>query len=277
MMRQEVRFWLIHVFYLFFFIFLVHRVLFISSSMWEQTVSYALYPFLKIHTNIASSLQRQSDRKKSVEELQKEVQVLSIEQTLLRARIAQLEAQQIFIEQSHEVVDFAQRYDDTKRTLSTVLLYYSCPQEDVIYIDGGRNCGFNKDDVVIYQNVLVGRIIEPYSWYSKVVLITDQRCRVSAGVGSDLLGVSCGKNNGEFDLCFVPHYKKVEVGDLVISTGQGLMYPQGFVIGVVQSVSTDLVSHQITLKPYVDMQRVSHVYVFRKQNVELQQPVVTID
>jgi len=273
MMRQEVRFWLIHVFYLFFFVFLVHRVLFISSSMWEQTVSCALYPFLKVHTNIARSLQQQADHKKTVQQLQQEVQILSVEQTLLRARLAQMEAQQIFIAQSQEVVDFAQRYDDTQRSLASVLLYYSCPQEDVIFIDGGRNRGFNKDDVVIYQNVLIGRVIETYAWYSKVALVTDQRCRVSAIVGSDSAGVSCGKNNGEFDLCFVPHYKKVEVGDLVVSTGQGLMYPQGFVVGVIASVSTDLVSHQIVLKPYVDMQRVTHVYVFKKLSAEL--PVST--
>ncbi len=264
MMRQEVRFWLIHVFYLFFFIFLVHRVVFVSSSMWEQTVSYALYPILKIQTNITRSLQQQADRKKSVEELEQEVQTLLIEQTLLRARLAQMEAQQIFIAQSQEVIEFADRYDDTHKSLASVLLYYSCPQEDVMFIDGGRDRGFNKDDVVIYQNVLIGRVIETYPWYSKVALVTDQRCRVSAIVGSDASGVSCGKNNSEFELCFVPHYKKVEVGDLAMSTGQGLMYPQGFVIGVIASVTTDLVSHQIVLKPYVDMQRVTHVYVFKK-------------
>lgn len=264
MMRQEVRFWLLHVFFLFFILFLIHRIIFISSGFWEQTISYVVYPFIKVQTNIAQSIQQKADNKKTKEELQAEIDQLLIERSLLRARLGQLEAQQVMLEQSQEVVDFAQRYDHAAKTLSTVLFYYRSPKEDVMFIDGGMNKGFAKDDVVICQNSLVGRIIEIYPWYSKVAVVTDQRCRVSAMVGRDTYGVVCGKNNGGLELSFVPHYQKVEVGDIVISTGQGLMYPQGFVLGIVQDVLTDLVSHQINVKPYLDMDQVRHVYVFKK-------------
>lgn len=267
MMRQEVRFWFVHVFYALFILFLLHRVLFVTSSFFEQTTSYVMYPFLKIQNNIAHSVQQKSEDKRSRQELEQEVSILRIEQTMLRARLAQLEAQQVLLQQTQEMVDFGRRYDQQTKTLSTVLLQYLSPKEDVIFIEGGANKGFAKDDVVVYHNVMIGRLIEIYPWYSKVALITDQRCRISAAVGTQTFGVVCGKNNGELELCFVPHYQKVERGDLVFSTGQGLIYPQGFALGVVDSVQTDLVSHHIVLKPYVDTQHVKHVYVFAKQSV----------
>ncbi len=264
MLRQEIRVWLIHVFYLFFILFLLHRIFFVSTGFLEKTASCVTYPFLKIHTAIAQSLQQQADHKKSVSLLQSEIDQKTIENTLLKERLSQLEAQQIFIEQSQEIRDFAQRYTDDNKTIARVLLHYTTPQEDIIFIEGGHNKNFVKDDIVVYLNALVGRIMEVHAWYSKVALVTDKRCRVAGIVGKNGEGISCGKNNKEYDFCFVPHYKPVVVGDLVISSGHGLVYPQGFVIGMVKSVTTDLVSHHIELQSYVDVSSISYVYILKK-------------
>lgn len=267
MVRQEVRWWLLRIFYLFFFLFIINRIFFVSSGMVEQTVSCIMYPFLKIHANIVRMRQGQSDHKKSVEELQQQLNLMTIEQTMLKAKIAQFQAQQIFIQESRELVEFAQRYDQHQMSMAKVLLCYDCPQEDVMFIEGGFNRRYMKDDIVVYKNALIGRIIEVYPWYSKVALVTDQRCRVSSIAGFEGEGISCGKNNNHLELCFVPHYKTVQVGDIVISTGHGLMYPSGFTIGIVQSISTDLVSHTIHLKPYYTLAQIPYVYVLLKHEV----------
>lgn len=265
-MRQEVKFWTIHVFYVLFVLFLINRIFFSSQGVTERTVSYALYPFFKIHTTIVHAVHQKSEHRQNLEALQKELDSLYVQYDVLKGRVAQLESQQLFVEQSQEVVDFAHRYTVEHKKIAKVLLCYESLQEDAIFIEGGTDKGFAKDDVVVYQNALIGRIIEVYSWYSKVALITDQRCKISAQASEDAAGICCGKNNKRLDFCFVPHFKKVVVGDIVTSTGQGLMYPQGFAVGTVLKVTTDLVSHQIELKPYFDMKNVSYVYVFTKQN-----------
>lgn len=281
MMRQEVRFWVVHLFYLLFFLFLINRLFFFSSGVAERTVSFVLYPFFKIHTTIASSIHQKSQNRQDILSLQAELDILHIQNDLLHGRLAQMQAQQLFIEQSSELVSFAMRYDVDKKEVAKVLLVFISPQEDIIFIDGGSNKGISKDDVVVYQNALIGRVVEVFSWYSKVALITDRRCKISAqGTGDSLdmqplvemsagcssiaSGICCGKNNNKLELCFVPHFKKVNVGDLVTSTGQGLMYPLGFALGIVQKVSTDLVSHNIELKPFFDINHISYVYVFTK-------------
>lgn len=267
MVRQEVRWWLLRVFYLVFSLFIINRIFFVSSGMMEQAVSCLMYPFLKVHANIVGLRQHQLNQKKTVEELQKELDLMTIEQQVLRAQVAKFQAQQIFIEQTKELIEFAQRYDQDRTSIAKVLLSYSCPQEDVIFIEGGRNRGYGKDDIVVYKNALIGRIVELYPWYSKVAVVTDQRCRVSSMAGLEAEGISCGKNNSALELCFVPHYHHVEVGELVVSTGHGLMYPSGFTIGVVQSVATDLVSHTITLKPYYDISSIQYVCVLLKNQI----------
>ncbi len=282
MMRQEVRFWVVHLFYLLFFLFLINRLFFFSSGVAERSVSCLLYPFLKIHRTIATSIHQKSEHRQNLASLQQELDGLYVQHDLLKGHVAQLQAQQLFIQQSEEVVSFSRRYDQEHKVIAKILLVHVSPQEDIIFIDGGCNKNISKDDVVVYQNALVGRVVEVFSWYSKVALITDQRCKISAQAVSDgspevllgdssggnssrAFGICCGKNNKNLEFCFVPHFKKVVVGDLVISTGQGLMYPQGFALGVVQSVTTDLVSHHIELKPFFDINRMSYVYVFTKQ------------
>ena len=266
-LRQEVRFWLLQVFYFCFLLFIINRIFFVSSGMMEQMVSFVSYPFLKVQNNISKSLKSQSDYKKSIEDLYQQIDQMIMYQELLKERVAQLEAQQNFMLQSQELIEFQSRYDKQSMSLAKVLLQYNCPQEDVIFIDGGKNRSYARDDIVIYKNALVGRIIEVYPWYSKVACITDQRCKIASVIGVDGHGISSGKNNNNLELNFIPHYKPVTVGDLAISSGNGLVFPQGFIVGVVQSITTDLVAHKITLKPYFDLSQVPYVYVLFKGNM----------
>ena len=273
-MRQEVRVGVVRLFYILFFLFLVNRIFFFSIGVTEKTFSYFLYPFLKIHKNIIESINQKAERRHDVQALQQELDGLYVQHDVLKGRIAQLQAQQAFIDQSAEVVNFAKRYDAQNKKLAKILLVATNSFEDIMFVDGGKNVNIHKDDVVVYQNALIGRVIEVLPWYSKVALITDQRCKISAQACYDeaLLGtneqdhvaqgICCGKNNNQLEFCFVPHFKKVVEGDLVISTGQGLLYPQGFVLGIIQKIKTDLVSHYIQLRPYVDVNKISYVYIF---------------
>lgn len=264
MIRQEIRVWLIHLFYVFFFLFLINRIFFPSSGMAERSMSYVLYPFFKIHANLTQSLQQQAQDRQTLQGMHKELSCLRIENDLLKGRIAQLQAQQYFIDDTRELVDFARGYEIENKQVAKILWSCCSPQEDIIFIDGGSNKNCLKDDIVVYKNAIIGRIVEVYPWYSKVALITDLRCRIAARVGDDASGICCGKNNKELELSFVPHYKPVMVGDIVFSTGQGMVYPQGFALGVVQSVVTDLVSHTIVVKPQFEIANISYVYVLHK-------------
>lgn len=273
LIRQEIRLWLIHLFYVLFFLFLIHRLFFPSFGMAERCMSFVCYPFFKIHATLTHSLTKQAQDRQSIQELTQELDVLSLQNHVLKGRIAQLEAQQLFLDQTAELRNFAQRYTVEQKSIAKILMCACSAQEDIIFIDGGVNKNFAKDDIVVYQQALIGRVIEVQSWYSKVALITDQRCKVAGqlsplpdAVATDAgaCGVCCGKNNQQLQFCFVPHFKPVTVGQTVISSGQGLIYPQGFELGIVTDVKTDLVSHQIQVQPMFDIHHISYVYVLHK-------------
>ncbi len=273
LIRQEIRTWLIHLFYVLFFLFLIHRLFFPSFGMAERCMSFACYPFFKIHATLTHSLSKQAQNRKSIHELVQELNIISLQNDLLKGRVAQLEAQQIFLDQTLELRNFAKRYAVEQKSIAKILMCACSAQEDIIFIDGGVDKNFAKDDIVVYQQALIGRVIEVYPWYSKVALITDSRCKVAAQLTplsdtflTDALarGVCCGKNNQKLSMCFVPHFKSVSVGQTVISSGQGLIYPQGFELGIVRDVQTDLVSHTIQVQPMFDIEHVSYVYVLHK-------------
>ncbi len=241
--------------------------------MGQRCMSFVCYPFFKIHATLTNSLTKQAQDRKSIYELTQELDVMKLQNDLLKGRIVQLEAQQLFLDQTLELRNFAQRYEVLQKSLSKILMCACSAQEDIIFIDGGSNKNFAKDDIVVYEQALIGRVIEVYPWYSKVALITDSRCKVAAQlaplpetVNADLnvCGVCCGKNNQQLQLCFVPHFKPVAVGQTIISSGQGLIYPQGFALGHVRDVQTDLVSHKIQVQPMFDINTISYVYVLNK-------------
>ena len=265
MIRQEIRLWLIHGFYILFFLFLIHRLFFPSFGMAERCMSFILYPFFKIHLHMNQSVRQQSIEHKTIQSLKNELEVLYVQHDVLKGRLIQLQAQQRLIEQTKELVDFSVRYDTQNKYLAKILMCSCGPYEDIIFIDGGKNHNIVKDDIVVYQNALIGRVIQVFPWYSKVALISDKRCRIAAEVSHGVKGICCGQNNKVLSLDFVPHFKPVQVGDLVMSTGQGLMYPHGFALGIVLNVKTDLVAHDIQLQSVFDITSISYVYVLHKE------------
>ncbi len=264
MIRQEIRLWLIHSFYIIFFLFLIHRLFFPSFGMTERCMSSILYPFFKIHLQVTQSLRQQSIEHKTVQSLKDELEVLYVQYDVLQGRLMQLQAEQRLFEQTKELIDFAARYNMQNKYLAKILMCSCGPYEDIIFIDGGKNHNVMKDDIVVYQNALIGRVIQVFSWYSKVALISDKRCRVAAEVSDGVQGICCGQNDKTLSLDFVPHFKPVHVGDIVTSTGQGLMYPRGFALGIVSAVKTDLVAHVVEVQSVFDIANISYVYVLHK-------------
>lgn len=263
-MEQIKRIDSIYLFYLVFFLFMINRLFFFSPGVAEQTVSCLLYPFLKIQSVLLYPFTSSLSQMRYVSTMQNKIDELVEQNQTLQAKLIEHLAAANFSEQTEELIRFSRRYAVDKKKLVKVLLSVFSDKEDVFIIEGGANEKIQKDDVVVYQNMLIGRVIEVYQWYSKVALITDRRCKISAQCKEGVEGVFSGKNNNRVELNFIPHFKKIELGEMILSTGNGLVYPQGFGLGQVVSIKTDNVSHSVEAKTLVDLSTVSYVYIFSK-------------
>lgn len=118
--------------------------------------------------------------------------------------------------------------------------------------------------VVTGGAVLVGRVIRVSLHTSQVRLITDPGSSVAAILQqSRANGLLVGRPDGSLRMVYIPQEEQVPVGDVVLTSGLGGLFPRGLVLGqVLQVVRQDFALFQeAVVHPAVDYRRVEWVLV----------------
>jgi rod shape-determining protein MreC len=106
-----------------------------------------------------------------------------------------------------------------------------------VIIDMGKSEGASVGLPVLSGGGIVGRIVEIYPHYAKVMLIVDRDSGADAMVQrTRVRGILQGKGGNRCSLEYVPKNADVEVGDLVLASGLGGIYPAGQTFGRVSQV-----------------------------------------
>lgn len=106
-----------------------------------------------------------------------------------------------------------------------------------LVIDSGRDAGLLPDMPVVTGRGLVGRVIEVNPTSAKVMLINDPRSSVAALVQrSRAAGLVKGQVDGSIIMDEIGRDEDVQVGDIVLTSGLGEVFPKGIVIGQVSEV-----------------------------------------
>ena len=100
-------------------------------------------------------------------------------------------------------------------------------------VNRGSLDGIAMDSAVLAPTgVAIGRIIYVTPWTSTVQLITNPQSAVGAKVvRTSARGVAHGAGDGTLDLDYVTSLADVEVGDIVVTSGDDAIYPPGLEIG----------------------------------------------
>jgi rod shape-determining protein MreC len=133
-----------------------------------------------------------------------------------------------------------------------------------ILIDAGRRSGIKPGMIVLTERGLVGQAIDVMETTSKVLLITDPLSAVNSVLQtSRATGMVRGDVGGQLYLDQVPQEATIEIGDIVLSSGLGGVFPRGLVIGQVTDVQKqDLEMFQrATLRPTVDFNKLEVVLI----------------
>ena len=100
-------------------------------------------------------------------------------------------------------------------------------------IDVGSNRGVRIGNPVINEHGLVGRISGVSGSVARVLLVTDVASQVPIVVGrTDARAIMRGDGSGNPRLEFVRGEDAIEVGDRILSSGDGGLIPRGLPIGV---------------------------------------------
>lgn len=109
--------------------------------------------------------------------------------------------------------------------------------------------------VVVEDGIIVGIVENARRQTSIVRLITDQRSRVASRISdSDTIGVCEGKNGSLLALSFIPQHIKLDVNDMVLTSGLEDGIPQGLVVGLITEITGNDTDpfQSATVEPIVD-------------------------
>ena len=201
-------------------------------------------------------------------------QELLLENAELLNRITQLEEAGRQYEQLKEAFSLKDKFDQYEIIGSRILTREIGSWFDVIRIDAGTRDGISVSEtssfaVVNAQSQLVGRVLSADLVSGKVLPLLHQGFTVSGkinAVNGALLRV-----RGDLDLklrglCLVdqiPANTVLQVGDEIITSGSGGLFPAGIPIGRIAAIidQDERNQRQAYLQPYADLESLSTVFI----------------
>lgn len=104
-----------------------------------------------------------------------------------------------------------------------------------VYI--GENSPVEKGQIAISDKGVVGRVEDVGSRYAKIALINNINSKISVMVEkSRVRGMMVGQNDVWPDLVFLPLDAELNIGDRVITSGIGGVFPVGLPVGKIASI-----------------------------------------
>jgi len=241
-------------------IFVVGRFLMQQSPQFaNQCCACVMYPFLVVQHRIIEPMRHWHIEKRRIQELEQRIGELLSECSELQAAVIALKAEIGFFDMTKELINFKKRYDGDDAIVAQIITKNFTDREHYFLIDAGKRHGVRQNMVACYKNCLLGRVVEVFPWYSKVVAITDNRCKVAAYCAkTQATGIHEGTRDLDATaLNFVSHLSAITKGDYIISSGEGHVFPRGFGLGEIVSSKHDGLFHCIKVKPFVDLKTIN--------------------
>lgn len=139
-----------------------------------------------------------------------------------------------------ELLNASARVDDTV-LVADVIGVTPDPFAHEVIVDKGSRDNVSIGQAVLDANGLMGQVVQVNEFTSRVLLISDSSHAVPVqvnrnGARANLLGTG---DTDSLDLVHVPETSDIRVGDLLVSSGLGGVFPKGYPVARVTAVSHD--------------------------------------
>ena len=161
----------------------------------------------------------------------KQLAALEAQNEELKARLAELEEAELENQRLQALVQFADE-NDLASLGARVIGQPTSTWEGVFTINRGSVDGVEPGMPVVAAQGLVGQVVSVTPYASTVRLITDQQSGVAAMVQSSRTpGIVRGSVSQALTMEYLDRASLPVIGDVVITSGIGGVYPKGIVIG----------------------------------------------
>ncbi len=133
----------------------------------------------------------------------------------------------------------------------------SGPFAHAALINGGLNAGVRQDQAVVTTDGLIGRVVEVGERSARVLMLTDINSRVPVMTETSReKSIMVGKGHELPILSYLTAASQVVVGERILTSGDGGVFPAGIPVGVVESIEGG-----VKIKPLVNSSKVTFVSV----------------
>jgi len=127
-----------------------------------------------------------------------------------------------------------------------------------VLVTAGAHDGVAKGQAAITGEGLVGRVGEVGERSARILLLTDLNSEVPVTIeNGQARAILAGDNSDQPKLLYLTADAHPKVGDRVVTSGHGGVFPPGLAVGMVSSVADNIVR----VKPFVEFHRLDYVRV----------------
>jgi rod shape-determining protein MreC len=259
---------------------LIALLLFLGGAVWVLTRSdrairdfqasyyYAVSPFLKSGSALetkARAFLSEVDHSKALE-----TELNAIRGEIGRLRIIESRYEDLEKEnaQLRHALDF-KKATNFDVVAAQIIRRHPTTWWQTVEIDAGSKSGIGTQLSVLSNEGLVGKIdrIDRGGDRSSVLLVTDEKCQVSARVeGTPEVGILSGQRgrlegNPLLRLKSLTKDASLRPGARVFTTGRGGIFPSNILIGTIESIEKGPLDSEALVRPSVDFDDLGTVFV----------------
>jgi len=205
---------------------------------------------------------------------------LRTENEQLRSRVAQLEEENLQYREALIASERLERIDKMRGEIDLPMLPAEVASRELspwyrsLLIDRGRVHQVHAGMPALTEDGVVGLVTAASPHAARVMLLLDRQSAVDAMVQrSRARGIVRGLGAEELEFEFTAGSGDVEIGDTVITSGLGGVYPKGLRIGEIASVTAggSHLLQRAKVRPAVDFSRLEELFVvlWRSPTLEL--------
>ncbi|GAB7269130.1 rod shape-determining protein MreC [Dickeya ananatis] len=152
---------------------------------------------------------------------------------------------------------------EEQKMVTQVLSSGTDPYSDQVVIDKGNVNGVYEGQPVISDKGVVGQVVAVGQFTSRVLLICDASHALPIQVlRNDIRVIAAGNGcNEDLQLEHLPNNTDIRVGDVLVTSGLGGRFPEGYPVAVVSSVKVDTQRAYTVIQahPTAELQRLRYL------------------
>lgn len=166
--------------------------------------------------------------------------------------------------------------EDSLRMVAEVIAVDSDSYSHQVVVNKGTAHGVFIGQPVLDDQGVVGQVSSVGLTTARILLISDQSHAIPtrserSGIRVVVQGVG---DTSMLEVMHVPHSTELEVGDLLLSSGLGGVFPEGYPVAVVKSIDLDISATfaKVTARPIANLDRIRMLLLVWQASSE-QQPI----